>query len=66
MIIDAIMRFNGRKLGVSHSVRFIWFIYGTACVWAVGAGVPFGYRGFMDDIYRNFFEEIYDAYWGSK
>lgn len=66
MIVDAIMRFNGRKLGVTHSVRFIWFIYGTACVWAIGSAIPFGYRGFNDDIFRNFFEEIYDAYWGSK
>lgn len=68
MIVDAVMRFTGRRLGVFHSVRFIWFIYGTACAWAVGglAGLTTPYRFFNDGIFSKFLEEIYFAYWGSK
>lgn len=61
MIVDAVMRFTGRRLGVFHSVRFIWFIYGTACAWAVGGlmGLTTPYRFFNDSIFSQFLEEIY-------
>lgn len=65
LIVDAIQRFGGKKLGVSHSVRFIWFIYGTAAVYFIGATVPQGYRVFNGTIFSKFLEEIFDGYFGS-
>jgi hypothetical protein len=69
MLIDAICRAKGTKLfgtGVFYLTRFIWFIYGTAVCYMAGIFVPHGYRGFTQDIYHQFQEEIYDAYLGSK
>ena len=69
MLIDAICRAKGTKLfgtGVFYLTRFIWFIYGTAVCYVAGMFVPHGYRGFTQDIYHQFQEEIYDAYLGSK
>jgi hypothetical protein len=63
MIVDAVQRFGGKKLGVMHSVRFIWFIYGTASVYTIGQGL---YRGFNDLIFSKFSEEIFDGYFGSE
>jgi len=66
MIVDAIQRFGGKKLGVMHSVRFIWFIYGTAAVWRVGAHIANSYRVFNGKIFSQFYEEIFDGYFGSS
>jgi hypothetical protein len=66
LIVDAVMRFGSSKIGVSHSVRFIWFIFGTAVVWLIGAGVPQGYRVFNGAIFSQFYERIYNAYFGSE
>ena len=68
LLIDTVYRFQGKKLfhvGVSHVSRFIWWIYGTAGVYIVGSSVPFGYRGFNQDIYGQFFSETYAAYFRS-
>lgn len=66
MIFDVFSRFGGKRIGVMHAVRFIWFIYGTACVYQIGAHVGNGYRVFNDSIFGKFLEEIYDGYFGSK
>jgi hypothetical protein len=68
MLIDIIMRVSGKKFanfGTGYLTRFIWYIYGTAAVYFCGWAVPLGYRGFNQDIYSQFQEEIYDAYFGS-
>jgi hypothetical protein len=67
LVVDAVQRFGGKKLGPSglfHSVRFIWFIYGSASLYSIGAVIPLAYREFMGNIYREFFLEIFDSYFG--
>ena len=65
MMYDVFSRFGGKRIGVMHSVRFIWFIYGTATVYRVGNTIANSYRGFNDDIQGKFMEETYDGYFGS-
>jgi hypothetical protein len=48
-----------------YLTRFIWFVYGTSIVYSAGMRVPLGYRGFLNGIYSQLLEEIYDAYFGS-
>lgn len=67
LIVDAVMRFGGNKLGkgATHSMRFIWFIYGSAAVYFIGSHVALGYREFMGHMYRRLFEFTYKGYYDS-
>lgn len=78
LILDAVFRFVMRKKllsGLFHSVRFIWFIYGSAAIYALGTSPRstkraqdlgyYPYRVFNDNAFGQFFEKIYDAYFGS-
>jgi hypothetical protein len=65
LIVDVVMRFKGSKLGISHAVRYIWFIYGTAAVWTIGSNISDGYRGYNDSIFSKLYEEIYYGYFGA-
>jgi hypothetical protein len=65
LVVDAVQRFQGKRLGIFHSVRFIWFIYGTAGAAFAGSHVTNGYRGFNSGIFSEFFLEIFDGYFGS-
>lgn len=64
MVIDAIQRFTGMKLGVAHGVRFIWFIYGTATMYVIAAGQGI-FRGYNEGIFYYFNQKIFRAYFGS-
>jgi hypothetical protein len=71
MLLDALSRFGGKKLfgkGVFYLTRSIWFLFGTAVIKILGRNnpAPLGYRGFNDSIYQQLFEEVYEAYFGSK
>ena len=72
LIADAWMRKNGSKLhnghGVAHACRFLWFIYFTAVVWVISqnhGSLTNPYRGAMNDIYGNFYEQVYRGYFKS-
>ena len=68
LVVDAVMRFGGSKLGASgmfHSVRFIWFIYGSSVVYNIARTTPLAYREFMGNMYSEFFSQIYAGYFGS-
>lgn len=64
LIIDAIQRFTGMKLGVAHGVRFIWFMYGLATMYIIGAGLDI-YRGYNEGIFYWFYQRILVGYFGS-
>lgn len=72
MIADAWTRYNGRKLmngqGVAHACRFLWFIYMTAVVWVISQNhgtLTNPYRDFLNDIFGNFYEQVYLGYFKS-
>ena len=60
---DAISRYRGKAVSAMHTMRFVWFIYGTAVVYTIGPGL---YRTFNDLIFSQFSEEIFQGYYGSK
>lgn len=64
LIVDAVFRFIMSEkflIGFFHSVRFIWFIYGSAAVWYIASGIR-NYRGIMGFMYKEFYDKIYNGY----
>lgn len=69
MLVDAVLRFSGRKLfghGVFYVSRFIWWTYGSAVVWYLGGHYFMAYTITLGELLRGLYRRIYMGYFGSR